>query len=64
MECLIVDGYGQVHFQVLVDDDADLVLMLLAQGGEANTRNIQGRTALNLAEAKKRCRKHSAPPLN
>ena len=47
-------GNTTLHYQVLVDDDPDIVLMLLARGGDANLRNAQGRTALNLAETKKR----------
>jgi len=45
----------QLHFQVLVEDDPEIVLMLLARGGLVDVRNLQGRTVLNLAEAKKRC---------
>ena len=44
----------QVHYQVLIDDDPDIVLRLLHAGGQCNQRNLQGRTPLNLAEAKKR----------
>jgi len=44
----------QVHYQVLIDDDPDIVLHLLHTGGQCNQRNLQGRTPLNLAEAKKR----------
>ena len=50
------NGNSTVHYQVLVDDDPEILLMLLARGGEVDVRNMQGRTALNLAEAKKRTR--------
>ena len=48
------NGNSTVHYQVLVDDDPEILLMLLARGGEVDVRNMQGRTALNLAETKKR----------
>jgi hypothetical protein len=56
--CSVPNGFRalpQLHFQVLVEDDPEIVLMLLARGGLVDVRNLQGRTVLNLAEAKKRC---------
>ena len=53
-QLLTARGLQQLHFQVLVDDDPEIVLMLLARGGLVDVRNLQGRTVLNLAEAKKR----------
>jgi hypothetical protein len=48
------NGNSTLHYQVLLSDDPDIVLMLLARGGEVNIRNVQGRTVLNLAETKRR----------
>ena len=47
-------GNTSVHYQVLIDDDPDILLMLLSRGGKCNLRNLQGRTAINLAEIKRR----------
>jgi|LauGreDrversion2_3_1035106.scaffolds.fasta_scaffold361534_1 hypothetical protein len=54
-QLLTARGLEQLHCTVLVDDDPEIVLMLLARGGLVDVRNLQGRTVLNLAEAKKRC---------